>query len=119
MTWPVDIIFPPKEGEKLPFYRIVLRSISQLCLQTNEVTGLAFLIAVLIASPIAAAYLLAAAILGPLIRKLLGETDEVLATGLPGLNPALIALSLPAFFDVGWANFGMWAVLLVCILTSM
>lgn len=119
MTWPVDNIFPPKEGEKLPFYRIVLRSISQLCFQTNELTGLFFLIGAFVASPIAGVYLLTAAVLGPLIRKLLGEKHDVLATGLPGLNPALIALSLPAFFDVGWTNFGMWAVLLVCVVIAV
>lgn len=119
MTWPVDIIFPPKEGEKLPFYRIVLRSISQLCFQSNELTGFFFLIGAFVASPIAGAYLLTAAILGPLTRRLLGEKHEVLKTGLPGLNPALISLSLPVFFDVGWTNFVMWAVLVVCIIVAV
>ena len=115
MKQPVDIIFPPLEDGELPFYRIVLRGISQLCLQTNELTGLFFLTAVFIASPIASAYLLVAAILGPLGRKLIGERREVLATGLPALNPCLIALSLPVFFHTGWTDITMWAVLLLCI----
>lgn len=115
MKQPVDIIFPPLESGELPFYRIVLRGISQLCLQTNELTGLFFLAAVLIASPIASAYLLVAAILGPLGRRLMGERKEVLSTGLPALNPCLIALSLPAFFQTGWTNITMWIVLLACI----
>jgi urea transporter len=115
----VDIIFPPIEHGKLPFYRVVLRSISSLAFQSNELTGLLFLIAALAVSPISAAYLLTAAIIGPLIRKLLGEKKDVLASGLPGLNPALLALSLPAFFVTGWTNIGMWIVLLVCIVIAV
>lgn len=119
MKQPVDIIFPPLEDGKLPFYRIVLRGISQLCLQTNELTGLFFLAAVFIASPIASVYLLVAAILGPLGRILIGERREVLATGLPGLNPCLIALSIPVFFNTGWTNIGMWVVLILCIASAV
>lgn len=119
MRSPVDIIFPPIENGELPFYRVVLRSISALGFQANELTGLFFLIAALVASPIAAAYLLTAAIIGPLIRKLLGEKKDVLASGLPGLNPALIALSLPAFFVTGWTNIAMWGLLLVCIVIAV
>ena len=115
----VDTVFTPLEEGALPFYRVVLRSISSLGFQANELTGLFFLIAALIASPIAAVYLLTAAIIGPLIRKLLGEKKDVLASGLPGLNPALIALSLPAFFVTGWTNIGMWLVLLVCIVIAV
>ncbi len=119
MKQPVDIIFPPLEDGELPFYRIVLRGISQLCLQTNELTGLFFLAAVFIASPIASAYLLVAAILGPLGRILIGERREVLATGLPALNPCLIALSIPVFFNTGWTNIGMWVVLILCIASAV
>lgn len=119
MKQPVDMIFPPIESGNFPFYRVVLRSISALGFQANELTGLLFLIAALVASPIAAAYLLTAAIFGPLIRKLLGEREDVLASGLPGLNPALIALSLPAFFVTGWTNIAMWGLLLVCIVIAV
>lgn len=119
MKQPVDIVFPPLENNMLPFYRIVLRGISQMCFQTNELTGLIFLVAVLIASPIASVYLLVAATLGPACRMLLGERKSVLSTGLPGLNPCLIALSLPVFFDTGWTNIGMWGVLLFCIISAV
>jgi urea transporter len=115
MKQPVDIIFPPVTPGKLPYWRKVLRGPSQLCFQSNELTGLFFLAAVLVASPIAAAYMLVAAIIAPGGRMLLGERGPVLETGLPGLNPCLIAISLPAFFHTGWSNVGMWCVLLVCI----
>lgn len=90
-----------------------------MCLQSNELTGLIFLAAVLVASPISFAYLLVAAILGPAGRMLLGERGPILATGLPGLNPCLIALSLPAFFLTGWTNVGMWVVLIACIASAV
>ena len=88
---------------------MALRGCSQMCFQSNELTGLLFLAAVLLASPIACAYMLVAAFMAPGGRMLLGERGPVLSKGLPGLNPCLIALSLPAFFHTGWTDVGMWA----------
>ncbi len=115
MKAPVDYIFPPVAPGSVPYWRRTLRGCSQLCFQSNELTGVLFLVAVLVASPISVAYMLVAAILAPAGRMLLGERGAVLETGLPGLNPCLLAISLPAFFQTGWSNFGMWAVLLVCV----
>jgi urea transporter len=115
MKTPVDAFFPPVETGQVPYWRLVLRGCSQLCFQTNELTGLFFLIAVLIASPLAAAYMLAAATLAPAGRMLLGDRGAVLETGLPGLNPCLIALSLPTFFHTGWTDVAMWGVLVVSV----
>ena len=113
---PVDYFFTPREdGETVSYHRLVLRGCSALCFQSNELTGLFFLAAVLVASPIAATYFLVAAAMAPGGRMLLGQRGAVLATGLPGLNPCLIALSLPAFFHTGWTNVGMWVVLVVCV----
>lgn len=115
MKPPVDYIFPPVEAGQVPYWRLVLRGASQMCFQSNELTGLFFLVAVLVASPISAAYLLVAGIMAPAGRMLLGDRGAVLSTGLPGLNPGLIALSLPAFFHTGWTDVGMWVVLVVCV----
>jgi len=119
MKKPVDFIFPPVETGKVQYLRLVLRGISQLCFQTNELTGLFFLAAVLIASPISCAYLVVAALLAPAGRMLLGERGPVLSTGLPGLNPCLIALSIPAFFQTGWGNMSMWVVLIICVAVAV
>lgn len=119
MTEPVDLVFPPVRTGLVPYWRLVLRGCSQLCFQSNELTGLFFLAAVLVASPISAAYMLVAAIVAPGGRMLLGERGPVLATGLPGLNPSLIAISLPVFFQTGWTNFGMWGVLLICVAVTV
>jgi len=117
MKAPVDYFFPPvpMTAGVTPYWRLVLRGCSQLCFQTNELTGIFFLAAVLVASPIAFAYLLVAAIIAPAGRMLLDDRSPILATGLPGLNPCLIALSLPAFFQTGWTNVGMWCVLVICV----
>lgn len=119
MKPPVDYIFPPVTKGWVPYWRLVLRGCSQLCFQSNELTGAFFLIAVLVASPISAAYLLVAGAMAPAGRMLMGERGPVLATGLPGLNPCLIALALPAFFHTGWSNVGMWAVLIACVAVTV
>ncbi len=115
MREPVDYIFPPVTSGAVPFWRLVLRGCSQLCFQSNELTGVFFFAAALVASPIAFVYLLIAGIMAPAGRMMMGEREQVLATGLPGLNPCLIALALPAFFQTGWTNAGMWIVLFVCV----
>ncbi len=113
MRQPVDYIFPPAAPGHVPYWRLVLRGCSQLCFQSNELTGVFFLVAVLVASPISFVYLLVAGIMAPAGRILLGDRGPVLSTGLPGLNPCLIALSLPVFFHTGWTDVGMWVVLVV------
>jgi urea transporter len=107
------------ESDLIPYWRLTLRGCSQLCFQSNEWTGLLFVLAVLVASPISAAYLLVAAIIAPAGRLLLEKKPPTLTTGLPGLNPCLIAISLPAFFHTGWTNVGMWMVLLVCVASAV
>jgi urea transporter len=119
MKAPVDYIFPPVEVGSVPYWRLALRGCSQLCFQANELTGIFFLVAVFLASPIACAYLTVAALMAPGGRMQLGVSGRVLATGLPGLNPCLIALALPAFFHTGWANVGMWGVLIVSVAVTI
>lgn len=119
MKAPVDILFPTPESGWVPYWRLPLRGCSQLCFQTNELTGLFFVAAVLIESPISAVYMLVAATLAPAGRMLLGDRGAVLATGMPGLNPCLIALSLPAFFETGWSDLGMWGVLVLSVAATV
>ncbi|MCH9625968.1 MAG: Urea transporter [Chlamydiales bacterium] len=119
MKKPVDFLFPPSKMGKTSYLRIVLRGVSQLCFQSNELAGLFFLVAVLIASPISFVYLGIAALFAPAGRMLLGERGPILLTGLPGLNPCLIALSLPAFFKTGWSDISMWITLIACIAAAV
>lgn len=119
MKQPVDYLFPPIENGFVPYWRLVLRGFSQICFQSNELTGVIFFVAVLVASPISAAYLLVAGLMAPAGRILLGDKGKVLTSGLPGLNPGLIALALPAFLQTGWTDYGMWAVLVVCVVITL
>lgn len=82
-------------------------------------SGLALLAAVLIVSSLAATYFLVAAVLAPAGRMLLGQRGPALAAGLPGLNPCLTALALPAFFQTGWSDLGMWLVLIGCVAATV
>jgi len=119
MTRPLDaLVGDPRDGH-YPYWRLVLRGCSQLCFQSNEITGLFFIAAVFAASPITAAYFVVAAVAAPAGRMLLGAKDSTLATGLPGLNPSLIAISLPSFYATAWTDVGMWGVLLVCIAVAI
>lgn len=119
MKAPVDYLFPPREPGQVPYWRLVLRGCGQLCFQRNELTGLFFLAAVAVFSPIAAVYMLVAAAIAPAVRLLLGDKWPVLETGLPGLNPCLVAVSLPAFFVTSWDNPVMWVVLVVAVLMAV
>ena len=108
------LVGEPPDG-RYPYWRLALRGCSQLCFQSNEITALFFIAAILIASPISAAYILVAIFAAPAGRLLLGEKRSSLATGMHGLNPSLISLALPSFFETGWTNFEMWGVLFVCV----
>ena len=72
MREPVDYIFPPVTTGAVPYWRLVLRGCSQLCFQSNELTGVFFFVAVLVASPISFIYLLVAGIMAPAGRMLMG-----------------------------------------------
>ncbi|MGD9648894.1 MAG: urea transporter [Pirellulales bacterium] len=119
MNHSVKTIVEPASPAPVAYWRLVLRGCAQLCFQSNELTGLCFLVAVLVASPVAFAYLLVAAALAPGGRMLLGERGPALDSGLPGLNPCLIALALPAFFHAGWNDIGMWGVLLLAVASTV
>lgn len=119
MKPPVDYFFAPAVVGEVPYWRLILRGCSQLCFQSNELTGLFFLAAVFVASPISAAYLLVAGAIAPAGRMLFGEPKNIVASGLPCLNPGLVALALPAFFHTGWTNTGMWGVLIVSVVITV
>lgn len=63
--------------------------------------------------------MLVAARTAPGAYMLVGDRGETLETGLPGLNPSVIAVSLPAFYQTGWTSVEMWGVLLVCVVSAV
>lgn len=63
--------------------------------------------------------MLVAAILAPGGRMLLGDRGPAVQAGMAGLNPCLIALSLPTFFEVSPADPWMWAVLVGAVASTV
>ena len=104
----IDRILPQVAAGKVPLWRIVLRGSSQLCFQTNELTGIIFLLATLVFSPVYTIYLLVGIIIGPVVGILLRSDRTLLEMGLFGFNPALTALALAYFFQPG---LGVWIAL--------
>lgn len=109
---------PPEVGRPA-YWRMVLRGCSQLAFQGNELTGVFLLAGVLVASPTAAVFMLIAATMSPAGRMLLGDRGPALHTGLPGLNPCLIALSIPTFFQVELADPWIWCVLVASVASTL
>jgi urea transporter len=96
-------VLPAVEDGLVPFWRIVLRGCSQCCFQTNEVTGAAFLLAVLTQSWQMASYMLIGAIVGSAIAILLKADRSLIELGLFGFNSCLMALALGNFMAAGSA----------------
>lgn len=120
MKQPVDYVLAPiRPGQRVPYHRLVLRGCSQLCFQSNELTGLCLLVAVALVDPLAAAYFLFAAVIAPAARRLLGQRGPALAAGLAGLNPCLTAVALATFFETRWTDVAMWLVLLGCVVATV
>jgi urea transporter len=115
----VEWLFPPVEDGAVPYWRLSLRGISQLCFQTNELTALFFIAGVLIVSPLAAAYMIVAAAIAPLGGILLKEKRPVLEMGLYGFNPCLMGLSIPFFTETSWTNWPMWGFLIGTTLSTI
>ena len=92
---------PPARVEdgQVPFWRIVLRGCSQCCFQTNEVTGVIFLVAVLTYSWEQSLLMLMGAVIGAAVGLLLRGERALLELGLFGFNSCLMALALGNFFD--------------------
>lgn len=82
-----------------PFYNAYLKGIGQIMLQENALTGLLFLVGILINSPLLAAGTLVGAVVGTLTAKLLKYDEGNINSGLYGFNAALVGIAMLVFFD--------------------
>lgn len=80
------------------FYDPYLKGIGQIMLQENSLTGLMFLIGILINSPLMAVGTLLGAVVGTLTAKLLKFDEGNINSGLYGFNAALVGIALLVFF---------------------
>jgi urea transporter len=92
-------ILPEVELSKMPFWRQVLRGFSQCAFQTNEITGLLFVIAVAVSNWRMAALYVVAVVVGTLTARALKGIGDLLGLGLYGFNSGLIGLALGNFFE--------------------
>ncbi len=110
-------ILPAVEDGRVPFWRIVLRGCSQCCFQTNEVTGVIFLVAVLTYSWQQSLLMLMGAVIGAAVGVLLRGERVLLELGLFGFNSCLMALALGNFFERDGA---LWvAAAVLCVVSSV
>jgi urea transporter len=85
------------------FINGVLHSISQVFLKGNTVSALLFLAGLALASPAAALFALAGAVLAVTSAHLLGAESELVSAGLLGFSPVLTAVALgTVFYRPGW-----------------
>ena len=91
-------ILPEVALEEAPFWRQCLRGFSQCAFQCNEITGLAFILAVAVHNWRMAIFYVIGVILGTLVARLLGGDRTLLGLGLFGFNSGLMGLALGNFF---------------------
>jgi len=104
-------LLPDVTNRQVPFWRQCLRGLSCCAFQTNELTGLIFIGAVLAYSRYMAAYYVIAVVIGTLVARLLTmmpvfDTAEVAGfrdAGILGFNAALMGLALGNFYVRGTA----------------
>jgi urea transporter len=111
-------VLPGVPEGAVPFWRLVLRGCSQCCFQTNEVTGLIFLVAVLTYSREQALLMLMAAVIAPAVALLLRGDRFLLELGVFGFNSCLMALALGNFFEYE-AALWIWAAVLSAVASAV
>ena len=111
-------ILPKVALEETPLWRQCLRGFSQCAFQCNEVTGLAFILAVAVHSWRMAVFYVISVILGTLVARLLGGDPTLLGLGLFGFNSGLMGLALGNFFV---SDTALWIAVLIlaCIVGAV
>jgi urea transporter len=89
-------LLPPSEstGNTFELLSASVKSFGQVMFQENSITGIIFILAIIINSGISAIYGIYAAILGSLTGMLLGEPVSTINAGLMGYNAILCAIAL-------------------------
>lgn len=85
-------------NQKIKFYDPYLKGIGQIMLQESSLTGVLFLIGILVNSPLLAAGTLVGSLVGTLTAKALGYDKGNINSGLYGFNSALVGIALLVFF---------------------
>ena len=111
-------VMPETEEGQAPLWRIIVRGFSQLCFQTNEITAVLFLVAVITFDWRMAILAVIGGIIGPLVAMGLKSDRVLVELGLFGFNSALIGLSLGAFFEFGFVLV-LWVAVLAAVAAAI
>lgn len=85
--------------DRVYFWDPYLKGIGQIMLQNNALTGLLFLIGILINSPLMAVAAVVGVLVGTLTAKVLKFNEDNINSGLYGFNATLVGVALIAFFE--------------------
>src|SRR5262245_29222306 len=99
-------VLPEITTRSVPFWRQCLRGLSNCAFQTNEITGVVFVLAVILYSWHMAIYYVVSVIIATEVARLAksmphlytDQMDIFLDIGLLGFNAALMGLALGNFF---------------------
>jgi urea transporter len=111
-------VLPAVDDGTVPFWRLVLRGCSQCCFQTNEVTGLVFLLAVLTYSWQQSLLMLMGALIATGVALVVRADRGLVELGIFGFNACLMALALGNFFEKSAALWA-WAAALSAVATLL
>ncbi len=85
--------------DSLALVNAALFGVSQVFFIGNAITGVIFLLALLVSSRWAAAYALAGSVLAIAVAQTLGANSDGIAAGLVGFSPVLTAIAIGTMFD--------------------
>jgi urea transporter len=116
-------VLPPITRQQVPLWRQCLRGLSNCAFQSNEITGLIFILAVAFYSWHMAIYYVASVIIATVVARLARGVPHLytelmgdfLDIGLLGFNAALMGLALGNFFQKGTALYIAVVVLAVVV----
>lgn len=93
MTTPAEKPTFANPWNPLQYLRISLRGLGQVMFQGSELTGLFFLVGLLVSSPLTAAGAVIGALLGPAVALLAKFDRQEIEDGIHGFNPTLVGLA--------------------------
>lgn len=115
-------VLPEAKLGSVPFWRQYLRGFSQCAFQSNEITGLLFVVAVLTYSWRMAVFYVFSVLIATVVARLLKADRTLLDLGLFGFNSGLMGLAMGSFYvpDVAlWVWVAVLAAVVAVVAVAM